>query len=235
MLGSEKLKFFLPLFIFYFFAIFTAGCATHLQRKATSMTYEVKAHQTIVALDEFNVLHQGYGHRILEAGDRSFFEFEVSLKDQPVIKRSFRIFLPANPDETIDWRNLMIKIESCENNGPPHNEEAKVYFKASRLKIIPVGDKQIMKQGDAVYFENGPTLKLRSFGHVDDDDGGATTADFKISFENTSGATMLFLRANEPNAPIVDNWNGWKIRAHKWTDAGPPHTSMQSIEVSVTK
>jgi hypothetical protein len=214
------------------FILLSVGCASPNSKKVFDMTFEIMPEQSLVVLDQFTVKHDGYGHRITPEGDRSFFSFSVSDKSKPEQQGNFRVSLPVHVSQTYEWRSLQLKVLSCQDKGPPHSKDAKVVFSAKILEKVAAGSKHAMKMGDAIAFENGPTLKLTHFGHDEDDDGGHAIANFTISAENLTQSLVIM---SSTTTPMIQTWHDWKIQIHKWNQQGPPPTATQSVEVSVTK
>lgn len=215
-----------------FCVLVLSGCAEKPTRKAEPMTYEIKPDQSIVALDHFLVKHEGYGHRITDGGDRSFFILSITEKSKPGSRENLQIALPIRSGESYEWRNLQLQILSCDDEGPPHNQNASVKFSATKLKTVAKSAKHVMTAGDAFDFEDGPTLKLTDFGHEDDGDGSHTIANFIVSYDNLRQNLNIF---SSSTAPMVESWRDWSIQIHRWNEQGPPHTPAQSVEVSVVR
>ena len=63
---------------------------------------------------------------------RAFFSFEfeeISVDKSKTLERtSQRMFVPLRGVETMSWRNFVIHVTRCEDQGPPHDNTAPVEF-----------------------------------------------------------------------------------------------------------
>ena len=94
--------------------------------------YKVNRDKPIEVLNKFKVYHGGYGHRTMAAKDENgrsaYFTLEFQdLKDSSS-KLEYRIFLPLQKDETINWKQYVIHLTKCEASGPPHDNSVPVEF-----------------------------------------------------------------------------------------------------------
>jgi hypothetical protein len=79
----------------------------------------LKPGESISGPEGLRIKHSGYGHRILiEGGDRSFFEFEIT---QGTDSTTMRIYVPINKQQTTEWGNWKFDFMKCDENGPPHS------------------------------------------------------------------------------------------------------------------